>query len=215
MLSLQREAAEFSVWNAALAFGVYKVSGIQLNGRFCGKCGQRNAGFAALGNGELAEFSARFMKNQIVVVAACVDYWRFLAENISADLLCFAKVERRTLNIQDFAGRDTLAVGLGKALRVDLKGVTQNIISVVTVEVEVRVIGQIDDRVLIGGGSVTDLKRIVICQTVAQFGFQRTGVALLGRRTCKAEYHRVILNHAVVDLEREDPVQMVGAVGVF
>ena len=215
MLSLQREAAEFSIWNASLACGVYKVSGIQLNGRLCGKRGQRNACYIALCNGELAEFSARFMKNQIVVVAAGVDYWRFLAENISADLLCFAKVKRRTLNMQDFAGRDTLAVGLGKAFGVYPEGVTQDIFSVVTIEVEVRVIGQIDDRVLIGGGSVTDIKRIVICQTVAQLSFQRTGVALLRRRTRKAEYHRVILNNAVVDLEREDPVQMVSAVDVF
>ena len=71
------------------------------------------------------------------------------------------EIERRAGDGLQFAGGDQVGVHGGEAVGIDHDFVAQDVAFALAGEVEVGVVGQVDDGRLVGGGGVVDLELVL------------------------------------------------------
>ena len=152
VLCLQAEPCPVGIAFSALANdigGGQKVSGVQLHSRLTGPALEQNpAGTAVCPCTQ----TIRLLFQQIVVVIARTVFQMdvFLMQPFS-NLCRFPKVKRSAflaVKRNDSSGRQTSRIIFCKAVRKNLEVLPLNTFAVLTIQIEIRMVGQIDDGVL-------------------------------------------------------------------
>ena len=125
------------------------------------------------------------------------------------DLAC-PEVHGRIVHRQDVAGGAGLVVALQIAGRIEAQLLVQHIPA--AVEVEIGVVGQVQDGVGVGRDAVVHPQGIVLGEDVPHRNFQVAGEAVLSRRALGLQQQGIAEGLDVVDLFGEGAVQMVSAV---
>ena len=160
------------------------------------------------------------VEHEVVVVAAAEDdLLRAGVADPLADRVRRREVERRAGHRRDLAGRDRGRVDRRVVGGHQLQLVVVGAAGALAGEVEVGVVGQVDDRRRVGRRVVVDPQLVVVGQGVGDLDLERAGVALLAVRAGVAEPQADAV--AVGDLARPPrrlveallaAVQVVGAV---
>lgn len=212
-LCLQTESTIARVWNEPLAVrrGVLmnEVTCIQLNAGLGGQCSHGDSGDFAFYDSNLFELSFCAAEDHMMVVTSGQSKLLIIGSDVRADRFLSAEIKRCTLHTEDAPCGKLTLIELRKAVGMEPHRVVKHIGAVLTVEVEVGMIGEVDHGVLVAHGGVLDLKRVVLCQTVQHLSFERAGIALLRRWALKAEFDRVILDNTVKKAVRKCAVKMI------
>ena len=131
--------------------------------------------------------------------------------DLRADRFLCAKVEWRAVHTEDAPRGELLLADLGEAVGIQPYCVIEHIGAVLTVEVEVGVIGEVDHGVLVANGGILDLERVVLRQAIQHRSIERAGITLLRRRTFNREFNRVIFDNAIKEAVCKRAVKMVFA----
>ena len=96
-----------------------------------------------------------------------------------ADRMRSAEIERSALDAAQLAGRDEAFVDRRELVSVDRHLVAEDIAFTRAREVEIGMVGQVDDRVLVGCGGVVDLELVIVGPGVHHGAGQVAGIAFL------------------------------------
>src|SRR4051812_38053288 len=122
-------------------------------------------------------------EHEVVVVAAADDQLRVIVPEPGADRGRFGEVERRTGDRSDLPGRDQAGVDRGVLGGIQLQHVAVDVAVALTEQVEVHVVGQVDDGRLAGEGRVVvDPQVVPPVERVGDRGRQLTGESHLAVR---------------------------------
>src|SRR5205807_2915401 len=97
------------------------------------------------------------------------------------------KVQRRSLDRTNFAGRDQRGIGGRVLVGIQVKLVRQDVSRVVAGEIEIAVVGEVDRRSLVRGSGIIDLQLVLIGKRIRYGDGQVAGVAFLAVWTEIAE----------------------------
>ena len=124
-----------------------------------------------------------------VIVTACKTERLIGKIEIATDGLGGGEIERRSCHGYLSTGGDQGIVGFKEALGIHPHLVVEYFTRCKTAQIEIRMIGKIENRLFIGGGSVRDAKLIVLGQLVDHVDGQSTGIALfsVGRDAGKSK----------------------------
>ena len=105
-----------------------------------------------------------------------------------ADLRFLAEIEGRARNRSQLSGGDKTGIDGCIAIRVDGQQIAEDVTVPFACQIEVAVIAQIDDGILIGGGGIVDLKRVLL-QRVTDVSGQRSRKTLVAIRADQGKLH--------------------------
>ena len=154
------------------------------------------------------------VQHPIVVVAAGDLQLLVVGPDARADHFRLGEIERRAGHRRQFAGRDQRLVHRRKPVGGDFHFLVQDIALVVTMQVEIRVIGQIQYGGLVGGSGVIDTQRAAL-QRVPHCRSQRSRKSHVAVRAHQRELNAVrnLLRLPYVLIESLGPaMQRVGSV---
>ena len=121
---------------------------------------------------------------------------------IRVDLLsqCFSftEIHGRTFYRADLSGWNRLFICRGKRICIQNNGMAQSASALMSVQIEIAVIGHINDCIFIRHRLIMDRQRIILIQAVSHVHIQSTRIPLVAVRAVKAECDMVI--SAVRDL---------------
>ena len=160
-----REVLRFEAQAAAMSVGLpilrllihQEVSAVELNARLLSHNSQHTARLSVAKNGrqiQLRIFFLRLVQNEIVVIAQCCGLCEFF--DAVSDFCWFAEVQWRAFHSFDFPCWNQRVIRGSVFVGVQHQHVIENRVAASACEVEVRVVGQIDGRRLIGGRLVVD-----------------------------------------------------------
>ena len=169
MLCLQAEGAAKVVRFAAFPLdrAVEEVAGIELNARLGCRDVERTSGRWVYNVYHLAQGSHFSVQDEVVVVTIASLDLLIIRTDALTDSMWLPEIERRTLHRPDLTSRDQRCVNRRKAIGIDLNTMLQNVPAAFPGQVEVVVIGDVRNRVLVGGKRVVQPKLVVRCQRVA------------------------------------------------
>ena len=186
VLGFQTERTAEAVVHAALALAVGEhIGGIKLYAGLIRIHYHRNACFVAYGSGNGVS-----AKDEIGIITVKKFHTGLVIFRIPTDGLRPAEIHGRTVNADDFPSRSAVLAVQGVAVGFDLQQMVINI--AVSVQVEIAVVGEIDDRILIGFGIVVD-GQAVASPTHGYLNVQIAGVALLAVGGQSGKNHRISL----------------------
>ena len=114
--------------------------------------------------GQQVELAVGLGEHPVVVVALAELELLVVLVDAGADGGGLAEVKRRAVHGRQFAGRDQGAVHRGVSVGGDHDDVAEDV--AFAGEIEIGVLGQVDDGVLVGGGGVFEAQRVVVGQRV-------------------------------------------------
>lgn len=156
---------------------IEEISGIKLEAGFGGFDGESAAGGGFGEDGGGHEFAVVFfLEDEVVIVAKAVFELLVLVTDAVADAGGFVEVEGGVFDGGN-AGGDGGGIDGGVVGGVDLEVVVKNGFGAVAGEVEVGMVGEIDDGGFIGGGFIVDVEGVFIGPGVGDGGFEGAGVA--------------------------------------
>ena len=100
------------------------------------------------------------IEHPIVVVAVALLQLIVVVVDARADGGGLAKIKRRACNRSDFAQRNRVCIHGSVVAGVDLQLVFEDVAIPCPCEIEIRMIGEIDDCVFVGGGGVIDFQAL-------------------------------------------------------
>ena len=124
-----------------------------------------------------------------MVVALSIEQLLVIGLDVLADWLGGAKIERRAGDILQTAVRQQFFVDRRIRIRHQLQLVSQDGAAVVARDVEIGMIGQVDDRVLVRHGIIGNIDALVCCQRVGHGAVQIARVAGFTVRTVIGQTH--------------------------
>ncbi len=127
----------------------------------------------------MAQPGFRTVQNEVVVVAVRKMQLVVIRFDIRADFFLLCKIKGRSGNLPDLTGRDRKLICRGKGIRVDPDLLVQDGACAVSCEIEIGVIGRIDDCSLVGRRLISDLQGILLSQRVRDREFQISRESLL------------------------------------
>ena len=177
---------------AALAanFAVQKIPRVELYSRLCGQNFQYAAG-AGIGNARRQRQAvARAIQNKVVVVAPAEFNLLVIGVDARPNGCGLAEVKWSAFDLPQFAGGNQRVVHRSEPVGVDLNLVLQDVALALAGEIEVRVVGEIQHRVFVGGRGVVDLQLVRVGQRVGHFRGQLARIALLAIRADVGQLQR-------------------------
>ena len=192
MLGFQAESAIFLIGLATLAddAGIEMNGGIELHAGLGGQhfhlaAGRRIVHFS--GETQRSHFS---VEDEVVVIAADVlDF-----ANVRADGRGLAKIERSVGDTLDFASGNERGIDRSVIVTVELQDVLKDVAVALTRQVEVTMIGEIQNGGLVRFCRVLDLELIRIGKGVGDVDSQRAGIALFAVGADIGETHGLSLS---------------------
>src|SRR6476620_9648059 len=192
VLGLEAEAVALAVGAAGCADerAGQEIAGVELDARLGGTDFEAAPGCRLADNrGEdLRAVAGRRAGDDVVVVVAVAEreLWVVVAD-AGADRVRGAEVEGCAIDRGDLAGRDQSLVGRGEMVGVEGQLVAEDRAGAFACEVEIGVVGQVDDGRRVGGGAVVDAERAGGGQTVGDVDCEVARVALLAIRAGPGE----------------------------
>ena len=162
---------------AALVFFFEVIGGVELDGGFGGEALERAAGDRVFDFGGGAEFASGAVDDEVVVVAlAVLDREEVGFVDAVADAGRFEEVERGAGDGEDLACGDESGVGVGVGTAGHFEDVVEDGAVAVTCEVEVGVVGEVDDGGSVGGCGVDDGEFVAVVEGVGDLAVEFAGV---------------------------------------
>ncbi|MPM41369.1 hypothetical protein SDC9_88024 [bioreactor metagenome] len=167
VLRFQAESGTDAVFNAAFAAHASKVGRRkELHARLVGNRVHHNAAHG-VGCGCGAFHAALAVAEHEVVVVAMRETHVFQRGfDILPDGFCLSKIERAARDGHDFARGEDMRIDARCKIRLDLKRLIENRAAALTGQIEVRVIGQIDDGVRVRYRKVADGEHVVLGERI-------------------------------------------------
>ena len=131
---------------------------------------------------ERAVVGSGVVDDVVVVVAVAEHELRVVGADAGTDRVRGAEVEGRAVDRGDLAGRDQTVVGRGEVAGVERQLMVKDRAGAFAGEVEVGVIGQVEEVGLVGRGLVVDAELVGVGQGVGDVDGEVAGVALLAVR---------------------------------
>ena len=103
----------------------------------------------------------------------------FVLIDARADGQLFAKIERCARDVAEFAGGNQAGIDGSELVGLNYQQVAENIAGALAGEIEIRVVGEIDDGFLVAGRGISDPQCVRIRQGVDHTHFQISGEAFL------------------------------------
>ena len=156
------------------------VPGVELD---AGLGGQYFEGAPAFGGAEFcdsAEDTGGAAEDEIMIVAGAVGKLEILGGDIAADGFGQAEIEGGAGGVDQVAGGDRFGIDGGEFLGLDAEEVVEHgagtgadfAIGIVSFEVEVAVVGEVDDGGLVRLGRIVDAQRAVVLEGVGDTDFK-------------------------------------------
>ncbi len=185
----ERVALPVGVTARADERAVEEVARVELGARL-GRPGLQHAAGGRIGDrrDQLQRGVTRRAIEHEVVVVALPDHDLLVGvADPRADRRRRREVERRPRDRSDHAGRDQRGVDRRVVVGLEPEDVILDRAGALTAEVEVRVVREVDDRRLVGGGVVVHPQLVLVRERVGHIDLQRARIALLAVRARVAE----------------------------
>src|SRR5690348_3289907 len=182
VLRLEAEAETVAVGDAALAVdaAVEEIAAVKLNARLRGQDFQFPSRFFVVNAGGEDEAGLVIaIQDEIVVVALAEFELLVVVIDARADGRGFAKIEGSACDIFEFSGGNEGGVDGGELIRVDFHFFAEDVAVPFSGEIEIRMIGDIEDRVFIGGGGIIDAELVGFGERVNNAGGEIARIAFL------------------------------------
>ena len=174
-LSLQRHAGALGVVNAALTVFIQIIAGIELNAGAVGMDFH-----SATGKGIMKDGTGVAVDFPVVVITALQMQRFIISTNVLPDGLGAAEIHRGAFDTAQFAGGDILGiVGIEEPAGNGEDLIHGSIYLFVACQVEVAVVGEIEDGILIADGFIDDVQTLVIIQGIGDTDGGVAGEALI------------------------------------
>ncbi len=129
-----------------------------------------------------------------MVITLAVAHLLTIGLDILSDALGLREIERRSLHGSDFAGGHESAVHGREVAGVNLEDILFDAVAGrVSGEVEIGVVGHVDDGGRIGSGLVGNLQGVVVREGVGHRGFYGTGEVAVPVRGFAQEFHMMFI----------------------
>ena len=200
-LGLQRIRGSGAVGPAALAaFHDHSVCCIELD---AGQVGQdfhdtAAAGIAYFRRLAKASVAGIAVDHEVVVVAAAKAHLRIIGVDISTDGFGRRKIKGRSLDRRKFARGDQIFADGCRIAAVHLQDLIRNVPAVLSCQVEVGVVGQIDDRILVRFPSVLD-PELFLCQRIGDRKDPVAGEARVAVRESQRKRNAVVTKSRITE----------------
>src|SRR5262245_43223995 len=186
VLRLQTKGGELLI-RAPDAFNraVKTEAHVELNAGFAGPDLHGAAGSRVRNRADLAKLAGRAVQNEVVVVTAGAGNLRVAG----ADRGRLAEIEGRAGYRLQLAGRNQRGIDRGVAIGVELQDFAKNVAAARAAQIEVAVVGEIDDGGLVGRDPIGEPQRVVVGQLVGDARSQRAGIAFFAVFADVGELH--------------------------
>ena len=220
VLCLEAESAATRILNTLLAneATIEEVAGIELQTGLVGEHLHLDAGIGIEEGAEALGDVALGVEYPVVVVAVAIDYLLVaLIVDAVTDSGGSAEVEGCALHIERLAGNGDIGINGGELVSVKGKHLVEAVLGAVATEVEVAVVGEVEDGSLVGGCLILDLQCVIFGEGVGYLHLDIAGVAVLAIRALGGELYVLLvelvgLPDTVVESDGATAVQTVGAV---
>ena len=168
---------------------IEEIAGIKLQTRTVGIHRKFDAGGWRIGGCGEGGQVAVFVQNIVEVISAeRVAENRVFFVDVPSDGFGQGEIERRSRYVGDLVFDDKFLIRFGKLVRIDIDDGGQDR-TVVTVQIEISVVGEVAQGILVGGRVVLEHKTIVVGQTVRDGKIHRSGEVFLagGRKVRQFE----------------------------
>ena len=174
-LGFQGHTAALAVVDAALAVGVQEVAGVELDAGTIRGNGHGSAGFRVI------ELGAGVAENLPVVVIAPLEVQRLvIGVNVPANGLGSAEIHRGAFHAALLPGGDAFGVSGGEEPAGEGENLCHGFFrAVVSRQVEIAVVGQVENRVLVADGVILNVKTAAAVQPVGHSDHGIPGEALI------------------------------------
>ena len=218
VLGLKGKAAVLFQRDAALAGGgavLQEVAGVELDARLGGVHLHADAGLVAGRPGAEALAGTPGPVEDIAVVEAAARHGGLVEAGVevASQRLSGAEVHRRTVHRQDLTRGAGLVVALEVVGSVNAELLAQHIAA--AVEVEVGVVGQVDDGVLVSGHTVVHPQGVVRREDIPHTDLQISGETVFARRAFGLHQKGVSEHLHIVNFAGEGAVQVIFAIVGF
>lgn len=220
MLCLEAEGTATRILHAFLAHetAIEEVAGIELQTGLVGEHLHLDACVGVVKRAEALGDVALCVEYPVVVVAVPVHYLlAALIVNAVADGGRCTEIKRRALHIEHLASDGDIGINSGELVGVKGKHLVKAVLGAVATEVEVAVVGEVEDRSLVGGGLILDLQCVIVGEGVGYLHLNVAGIAVLAVRTLGGELYVLLIElvglpDTVVESDGAAAVQAVGAI---
>src|ERR1700722_3544064 len=130
------------------------------------------------------------IQDEVVIVAVAEAELRVVGIDSLSDCMRLTKVERRAVHRFQFAGGNEGCVDRSEAGSVDLEHGIQNIAVALTLQVEIGMVGEIEDGVFVSGGGIFDLQSAA-AYGVAHMRGERAGKTLIAIFAHMGEFNTI------------------------
>ena len=193
MLGLEAEPATALVGDPALAdvVAVEEVAAIELDPGLGGEHVHHPAGLRLADRRRECQAVGVAVDDVIVVIARSKSELLVLLFNPGPDGRRLAEIQRRAVKRGDLANGNRGRVNRRVLAGVDRQYMVENRAGTAVLEVEVGMVGQVDDGWLVSAGLVVDPQLVAVGPRVRHGSFQRTGIALFAALAHIGKRHAV------------------------
>ena len=121
----------------------------------------------------------RFADDPVMVIAGAVLQYFVRIIDARTNGRRLAKIKRRAGHIDNFAGRDEVAIHRGGFIGIDVNDVTKNVTLALPRQVEIGMMREIANGRFVGRGGTLNFQLIILGQSVNGRHFQKTGETLI------------------------------------
>ena len=182
MLGFETESGALGIGGAAFAsdFAIEKISGVKLDAGFGGPDFHDTAG-GGLDDARGKKFlvAGGHAQDKVVVVTTAEFYLLIVGIDARADGGGFAKVEGRAGDVAQLSSRNQAGIHGSELVGGNHQLVGENVAVTLAGEIEVGVIGEIDDGFFVGGGGIIDVQSVGVRPRVGDGDFQVAGKTFL------------------------------------
>src|SRR4030042_2993599 len=181
MLCFKTEPIPFMIYFASLSFHcpIQEITRVELNSRFCSQNFHHPSGRGFRYPCGQLERTVPSVDDKIVVISQACDNLLVFLIYPGTYAHGRGKIQRRSLYASYFAGGNQTFSGHCEPVSVEHEDVVKYRCPFFSCQIEIGMVGQIEDRCLIRCGSVGDLQGIAFVQRIDKLDTEITGISLL------------------------------------
>jgi hypothetical protein len=158
---------------------VEEIAGVELNARFGRRYLHHAPGGRLRNPGREIQPTDRLVQNEVVVIAVAEQELLVLFTDPRSDGAWLTEIHRQAFDGTNLAGRDEALVDRCEMVGIDLYLVAKDVAAACPSQVEVGVVGQIDDGRFVGRGSIIDAELVVLGEGVVDCDLEPSRIALV------------------------------------
>ena len=194
ILGFKAEAEIFVKTDAALSFfAVHEVSGVKLNAGKIGINLKLSSAFFVPCFCNKAQRSAFAVDAEVVVVALALNKLGIVIVYIPTNFFEFPEIKGRSLNGSYFTGGNAVFVRRSEKVAVEHQLMVKDTAVCRCAEIEIGVVGHVDDRFRVRFGFVMNFKLVPVREDIGDLYVNIAGKALLAVRTAVGKFNRVVV----------------------